>query len=163
MTFCFLRTCAILVVALCVCAPVFGQDEEGAESTVCDLCVCVTDVTCSSPEQACTNESGCSFVSFTPPCDGNYTFDVKVICPANCDNCFACGYLQDTVTGTIRTLQGGCGINCSSTMSVTLVGGRSYKLWACLRSCNNNCEDCAECTARARVYQTSDDCAAPCN
>ncbi len=157
------RVCAILVVALCVWGP--GTPGNLALATVCDLCVCAIDATCSSPEISCSNQSGCVPTEFTVPCTGNYTFHLKLRCNSVtfCENCLACGYIYTASGSWVDGLQTGCGTSCSgSSHSVTLTAGVTYKLYACLRTCSESCNPCSDCSALARVYQTIDDCSAPC-
>ena len=152
----------ILMVALCVCAPVFGQEEENAESTVCDLCVCVTDVTCTA-EGNCAGVTGCEFTQFTPSYTGTYVLKSVLSC-ADCEHCLACAVVTNAAGGVIGSAQAGCVANqCSGGSTVNLTGGITYKLFACLRTCSGNSASCANCTAKAKVYQTEDDCSAPCN
>jgi hypothetical protein len=165
MNSCFLSGCAIIMVALCACGVSFAQGEHGEGGGVCDLCVCASDATCTA-DGACASQTGCSETTFTPACTGTYTFVVKLRCQSNadCEFCLACAYIY---TGGVwyAGQQAGCVVNqCSAVTTVGLTGGVTYKLYACLRACAGTpCTECSECTAFASVYQTSDDCAAPCN
>lgn len=158
MSNCIFRGYMSLWILLCLCCPGFAQ-------TVCDFCTCVTDATCTT-EGNCANLTGCVSTEFTPPCTQTYTLEVKLTCNSTtgCEDCLACAFIYQGGT-FVTNVQAGCIApgNCTGSTTVTLTGGTSYKLYSCLRACAGNCTPCSECTAKARVYQTVDDCAAPCN
>jgi hypothetical protein len=162
MNSCFLRSCAIIMDALCVFAPAFGQevpDDCGA------LCVCVVDATCSDASGC--DLTGCETTQFTLNCTsgGIYKFEVFLSC-ADCEHCLACAFVTDPQGGWTGILQAGCIANqCNAIQYITLAGGTTYKLSAGLRRCGtpNTCTGCSGCTAKARVYRYTSDCGTACN
>jgi hypothetical protein len=158
MSYCFPRSYGLLCALLFSTVVGFG--------TTCDFCVCAIDTACSSPEVACSVQTGCTSVEFTPPCNGTYTFELQLRCPptsAHCEGCLACAYIYQSGT-QVDGLQSGCNTGCfASSDGVTLTGGVTYKLYACLRTCAGNCTLCSDCDAFARVYHVVSDCTAPCN
>lgn len=134
---------------------------------ICDFCACVTDATCTT-EGNCANQTGCMSTEFIPPCTQTYTLEVKLSCNTvtGCEDCLGCAYIYHVNTGNlIGSAQAGCvsPTGCTGSWSGTLTGGATYKIYGCLRACNGNCTPCSECTAKARVYQTVNDCVTPCN
>jgi hypothetical protein len=159
---CFFNICAIVLIALGVCAVVFAQEMPQQE---CPLCVCVTDGSCSEIGNcSADNQTGCESTQFTPECSGTYKFDVTLAC-ADCEHCLACAYLF--VNGSyVTNRQAGCMAGqCYASDYVNLTRNVTYTLYACLRGCGTgDCNaHCSGCTAKARVYRVLSDCGMACN
>ena len=160
---CFIRLCAIIMVALCISAPVGAQTEQECGA----FCVCVTDESCTSVTGCDASNEGRESTTFTISEMNGCAVKLEVLLSCeDCEQCFACAIIVDAVSGQWEAgLQTGCDDNgCRpNPLTVHLAAG-SYKLLACLRMCPaGNCSTCEGCAAKARVYRYSNDCGTTCD
>lgn len=161
MRFCFSRSCAIIMVALCVFCSSGWCGTPG-----CGQCICVTDEICTA-EGNCSNRAECVETEFTAACTQTYTLDVELVCSLKdgCETCLACAHLYTAAGKLVATLQAGCvQVQGAARTRVSLTSGTTYKLYAGLRVCaGTSGSECSDCVARARIYESSVECITPCN
>jgi hypothetical protein len=127
----------------------------------CNLCVCVTDNTCS--DVVCDVDGSCVSTQFTAPCTGTYTVKSKVTCPnsAMCKDCIGCAIvIRNHDGGIMGSIHGPCQTDsCNSQTTVTLSQNTVYRLYACMGHCaDDDCDDCEGCSVYAVLYRITDDC-----
>jgi hypothetical protein len=127
----------------------------------CTECICFSDNTCSDVECLPGLTTNCSRTTFTPACDGSYTFFTKVTCTggASCKKCMSCASLfviDQGVEVFFKDIHNnGCngGTCLSPFVSATLSTNRTYAIYVCKVPCpdgSSTCEECvASCTAHA--------------
>lgn len=140
---------------------------QGGGRDTCEQCVCVADDTCTGQDDCedVLEDESCPFVTFEAECGGTFTLKVVMTCTNGkyCETCMGCALLWDTVLEEpVYSIHSTCiEYDCDYEENLTLVSGRSYKLYVCLRSCPevvDPCEDCESCTVRAYIYKDWDDC-----
>jgi hypothetical protein len=159
----FFRSRAIIMVSLCACVKPFAQEVPQQSYP---LCVCTSDATCYSGS-GCDVSYGCETKEFTIDCTsgGRFKFELVLACE-NCEHCLACAIITNPQGEWVGSRQVGCNTQgCGSSDYVNLEGGVTYTLHACLVKCPDpdTCAGGVGCLAKARVYDSLDNCTTPCN
>ena len=123
----------ILAVFLCLFETTHAQ---------CSFCIDAHDANCSGSYFNCVTGSttGCvSTATFSPPCTGQYKLAADVVNCADCTQCLSCALIVEQIgQQVVASVHSRCTEDiCSNSVSVNLNSGLSYKLYVCLRPCDN--------------------------
>ena len=119
----------------------------------CNQTITVTDVTCTTPHD-CISTTGCTSISFTASCSGEYDFGVALTCGAglDCSDFNACANVYEGTTFIENCHDNPCS-QCSRTCTVCLHAGHNYTLYVCLKPCadDGDCPVTGMCTATGTI------------
>lgn len=153
-----LRLILVIGCLLGLCLSINLSQAESCE------CICVADSSCMQhPGCSGGDVTGCSMEEFTAKCSGTYTLRYDNSCSGTtCAKCYACAFLKDESGSVVSACHSDCQSgSCDGVCSgFTLTQGNSYKLYVCLRTCQEQtCENCSGgCVARAYLYRYDSDC-----